>query len=136
MSEGLHDKRHGLVTAPPWPARGRIVYLFFVLAVAGSIVRLPLAHAANVEKVRERHDLAHIRLGLPPMTTPADNPTTPAKVALGRRLFFDKRLSGDGHISCASCHEPERAFSDGRRVARGIGGQRGTRKTPTTPPTA
>jgi cytochrome c peroxidase len=62
---------------------------------------------------------------------PADNPITAEKVSLGRRLFFDSRLSGDGTLSCASCHEPKRAFTDGRSVALGIGGQRGRRNSPT-----
>jgi cytochrome c peroxidase len=53
-----------------------------------------------------------------------------ARIALGERLFFDKRLSDDGQISCASCHQPERAFSDGLATARGIGGQIGKRNTP------
>ena len=62
---------------------------------------------------------------------PSDNRLTPAKIALGRRLFFDRRLSRDGTFSCASCHEPERAFTDGRAVAQGIGGTRGHRNSPT-----
>jgi cytochrome c peroxidase len=62
---------------------------------------------------------------------PKDNPMTAEKVALGRELFFDKRLSADATVSCATCHAPERAFADGKRVAEGIGGRRGTRNTPT-----
>ena len=62
---------------------------------------------------------------------PPENPTTPAKVALGAALFFDPRLSADGTVSCASCHDPARAFTDGRPVAVGIGGKAGTRNTPT-----
>jgi cytochrome c peroxidase len=62
---------------------------------------------------------------------PLDNPMTAAKVELGRKLFFDKRLSADGAVSCATCHEPERAFADGKQVAEGIGGRRGTRNSPT-----
>jgi cytochrome c peroxidase len=62
---------------------------------------------------------------------PKDNPMTTEKVALGRELFFDKRLSADGSISCAGCHSPERAFTDGKPVAEGIGGRRGTRNSPT-----
>jgi len=64
---------------------------------------------------------------------PANNPTTPAKVALGRKLFFDKRLSADGTLSCASCHalSPDKAGSDGRAVSVGIDGQQGTRNAPT-----
>src|ERR1044071_9205530 len=62
---------------------------------------------------------------------PKDNPLTSAKVELGRKLFFDKRLSADGSVSCATCHEPKRAFTDGRRVAEGIAGRRGPRNSPT-----
>ena len=58
------------------------------------------------------------------------NPLTREKVALGRRLFFDKRLSRDGTLSCASCHDPKLAFSDGRTVALGIGGAAGRRNSP------
>lgn len=70
-------------------------------------------------------------LGLPPLIIPADNPQTAAKIALGKRLFNDKRLSGDGSISCASCHQEAKAFSDGLPLAKGIDGQIGTRNTPT-----
>jgi cytochrome c peroxidase len=62
---------------------------------------------------------------------PKDNPMTTAKVELGRKLFFDPRLSADGAISCATCHDPARAFADGKRVAEGIGGRRGERNSPT-----
>ena len=48
---------------------------------------------------------------------PAANPQTPEKVELGRMLFFDRRLSGDGTMSCASCHIPEQGFADGQAIA-------------------
>ena len=64
------------------------------------------------------------------MPVPEANPLTPAKAALGRRLFFDKRLSLDGTVACASCHNPKLAFSDGRTVARGIHGAEGARNSP------
>lgn len=51
-------------------------------------------------------------------------------VQLGERLFFDTRLSRDGTVSCATCHVPEKAFTDGLRVASGVGGKHGTRNTP------
>jgi cytochrome c peroxidase len=57
--------------------------------------------------------------GFPVPKVPADNPVTPDKVELGRRLFYEKRLSGNGEQSCGSCHEQARAFTDGR--AQGIG---------------
>src|SRR5438876_2862105 len=64
------------------------------------------------------------------MPTPITNSLTREKVALGRRLFFDKRLSRDGTLACTSCHDPQRAFTDGRSVARGINGAEGTRSAP------
>jgi cytochrome c peroxidase len=70
------------------------------------------------------------RLGLPDIAAPADDPWTPAKAALGRIAFFDKRLSGDGTVSCASCHVPEKGYTDGVPLALGIGGLSGSRKTP------
>jgi cytochrome c peroxidase len=70
-----------------------------------------------------------VSLGLPKVRS--DGGQTPAKIALGAKLFRDTRLSRDGTISCASCHKPEKVFSDGRSVAVGIDAQRGTRNTPT-----
>jgi len=64
------------------------------------------------------------------LPAPVTNPLRPEKVALGRRLFFDKRLSRDGTVACASCHDPSMAFADRRSVARGINGVEGTRNTP------
>lgn len=61
--------------------------------------------------------------GFPPIPFPPDDPPTPAKVELGRRLFFDRRLSGDGNMACATCHRPERAFTDGRARAVGATGE-------------
>ena len=69
-------------------------------------------------------------LGLPPLPVPADNPVTAAKVALGRKLFFDARLSADGAVSCASCHHPLQSFSDPRPVSLGVGGHPGDRNAP------
>ncbi len=66
----------------------------------------------------------------PPPPAPADNPTTPERVELGRYLFYDVRLSGPGYMSCGTCHRPELGFSDGRRVAIGITGERHPRNTP------
>jgi cytochrome c peroxidase len=63
--------------------------------------------------------------------TPADNPQTPAKIALGEKLFFDGRLSADGTVACATCHDPARAFTDGRPVSVGIKGRAGQRNAPT-----
>jgi cytochrome c peroxidase len=63
--------------------------------------------------------------------TPAFTPMALDKVALGKRLFFDTRLSEDGWISCASCHDPNHGFSDPRRLSVGMLGQRSKRHSPT-----
>jgi len=65
-----------------------------------------------------------------PMTVPESHPMTPEKIALGRELFFDTSLSADRTVSCATCHQPDHAFTDGRAIARGIHGADGTRNTP------
>jgi cytochrome c peroxidase len=67
---------------------------------------------------------------LPDVQHPADNPATPEKVALGKALFFDPRLSRTDKVSCASCHDPAKGFSNGERVATGVDGQQGTRSAP------
>ena len=61
--------------------------------------------------------------GFPAPRVPADNPMSEAKVELGRRLFFDERLSSTGSYGCASCHDPSRAFTDGRARAEGATGE-------------
>ncbi|MCC6302722.1 MAG: c-type cytochrome [Gammaproteobacteria bacterium] len=62
---------------------------------------------------------------------PAENPQTPAKVALGRQLFFDPRLSVDGRVSCNSCHDLRRGGADGRKVSTGARGVATARNAPT-----
>jgi len=62
---------------------------------------------------------------------PRDNPLTPAKVALGKQLYFDARLSADGTVSCATCHQPKLGFGDGAPVSTGIRSQKGGRSAPT-----
>lgn len=62
---------------------------------------------------------------------PDDNPMSDAKIALGKQLFFDPRLSKDGSVACASCHNPAHGFADPRPISPGIGGRRGARHAPT-----
>src|SRR5215216_1624959 len=61
---------------------------------------------------------------------PKNNPVTAEKLKLGERLFFDKRLSADGTVSCATCHDPQLAFADGRALAEGISRRVGKRNSP------
>lgn len=74
---------------------------------------------------------ADVPAGLPPLPELPDNPQTPEKIALGHQLYFDPRLSVDNSVSCATCHDPEKGYSNGEAVATGVGGQKGGRSSPT-----
>jgi cytochrome c peroxidase len=77
-------------------------------------------------------DLAHVPRGFAARpAAPADNLVTPAKVRLGRRLFFDPVLSADRTVACASCHVPDRGFAGADARAVGVGGRAGKRNAPT-----
>jgi cytochrome c peroxidase len=102
--------------SPPIARRFSFAALACVLIAASSSAIAGTAHGTS--------------LGLPSVAVPADNPHDPQKAALGEKLFFDKRLSANGQISCASCHQPNRDFADDRALAKGILGRVGTRNTP------
>lgn len=70
-------------------------------------------------------------LGLPPVPIPPDNPPTAETVALGQRLFFDKILSRDRSLSCASCHDPKHGMADPNPNSNGYRDQKGNRNAPT-----
>jgi len=72
-----------------------------------------------------------VPLGLDQLVpAPAENPLEPGRIRTGRELFFDKRLSRDGTVACATCHDPEYGFADREARAMGIGSQRGPRRSP------
>ncbi len=62
---------------------------------------------------------------------PAGNPQTPEKIELGKQLFFDRRLSGDGTMSCATCHDPEKGYSDDLAISLSYPTTRNWRNSPT-----
>src|SRR5512144_2097950 len=71
---------------------------------------------------------------LAPLTSlpvPEQNPQTKEKIELGKKLFFDRRLSGDGTMSCATCHDPEHAFTDGLDISLSYPTTRNWRNSPT-----
>jgi cytochrome c peroxidase len=68
---------------------------------------------------------------MPAVPVPQDNPGSPAKIVLGKQLFFDTRLSKDHSISCNSCHDVNKGGVDGQAFSKGVGGQLGGRNAPT-----
>ena len=68
---------------------------------------------------------------LPEMEVPPDNPLTLEKAALGKQLFFDKRLSATGEMSCETCHSPEMGWTDGKQFSTTASGSVNSRHTPT-----
>ena len=90
------------------------------------IIRMPELIGSRTEVVVRRPR----RLADMTMVAPTDNPMTEAKAALGRRLFFDACCPNDRSVSCATCHDPERAFTDERTLAVGVFGRVGKRHSP------
>jgi len=97
----------------------RMVLLLSALLAGGGIVPSPLFSA-------EPPALAP----LPPPPSPPGNPTTPEKVELGKKLFFDRRLSVDGTMSCAACHDPESGFADALPISLSYPTTRNWRNAP------
>src|SRR5712692_8746577 len=112
--------------------RNRAIKLFVILAAG---LALPaFVQAADSDATSPTFDI-QLPLGIPQEVwayyVPKTNPITAAKVELGRKLFFDSKLSADGTVSCATCHDPARAFTDGRPTSVGIHGRTGQRNAPT-----
>lgn len=83
-------------------------------------------------RLLEKKDFVlNIPKGFPEMEIPDDNALTADRIRLGKKLFFDKTLSRDSTLSCASCHKPELAFTDGESTSIGKGGKRLLRNSPT-----
>jgi cytochrome c peroxidase len=76
-------------------------------------------------------EIGKVPAGLKPLPVPTENPLTAAKIELGKQLYFDPRLSRDNTISCASCHDPKKGWSNGEAFATGVRGQVGGRSAPT-----
>src|SRR3989442_351372 len=110
-----------------------------VLAAATLTVAWPRAARVKVPPIPEAGPLAQPKsihqVGVPAAATraaiPPDNPQTTEKIALGQKLFFDGRLSADGTVAGGTCHDPARAFTDGKPTSIGIQGRVGQRNAPT-----
>ena len=90
-----------------------------------------LAVLTSIPAVAADNDVLKVPLGLKPVPVPADNPLTAEKVELGKQLYFDPRLSCDDTVSCASCHDPKKGWSNGTPFATGVRSQVGGRSAPT-----
>src|SRR6266404_5238483 len=119
--------------------------LILVVMVAGTVMlilgceRSAKRASSQLPLIPETDPLAQPKslqqVGVPVAMTrgviPADNPQTPEKISLGQKLFFDRRLSADGTISCSTCHDPALAFTDRKPTSVGIKGRVGQRNAPT-----
>lgn len=105
--------------------RVRYAAAFLVVLCAGGLLLITPAGAGDEQGGSNL-------LGLPPVPIPADNPQTPAKIALGESLFNDERFSSTGDVSCATCHNEAQARTDSPlKVSEGINKLTGTRNAPT-----
>ena len=99
------------------------------------LVREGAVSAQSPKAVRRPVYRPYIPVGIPErlwrQAVPAGNPVTAEKVALGEALYFDKGLSADGTVSCATCHDPATAFAERATVSTGVGGSVGKRNAPT-----
>jgi cytochrome c peroxidase len=127
-----------------------------VLAAAAALLTAPpLARAADqpaggplhgampmdqqltlIDQLLPQRDVTQPPAGVDPIIfelfVPDDNEMSPERVALGKKLYFDTRLSADGTVACATCHDVSRGFTDQRPVSEGIRDQLGRRNAPTT----
>src|SRR5213078_1728233 len=103
------------------------------LLLLAAFVCLPARGVRSADDVQLMFpkDGPKVPLGLTPIMWPKDNPYTAEKAELGWLLYFDNRLSVDNTVSCASCHAPQFAFTDGQKFSKGIRGQLGGRSAPT-----
>ncbi|HEY8098919.1 MAG TPA: cytochrome c peroxidase [Methylobacter sp.] len=101
--------------------------LIAMVAYRQSSAKLLTGSAVYSQSINKENNL----LGLPPLFISPNNPQTPAKIALGNKLFHDKRFSVDRTVSCSKCHDDKQAFTDGLPVSVGHHGLTGTRNAPT-----
>ncbi|HWE00512.1 MAG TPA: cytochrome c peroxidase [Bryobacteraceae bacterium] len=105
------------------------------LALAAVCLAGASIHSARAADVANAQGGPALPLGIPQnlyqFVIPKDNPPTPEKIALGKQLFFDTRLSADGTVSCSTCHDREKGFVDRFPTSKGIHAQFGKRNAPT-----
>lgn len=102
---------------------------FIILLVTGIALYMLLFHTDSVTPHSDPPPA--VPLGLPPVPWPKENPYSKAKAELGKKLYFDERLSTDNSVSCATCHNAPCGYSDCHKVAIGINRRQGMRHSPT-----
>ena len=103
-----------------------------ILARVAAVLWLSLSPAPlRAKPVQPGKEAFPLPLGLSPIPWPEDNPYSPARAELGRILFFDGRLSSNGVVSCAFCHQPDHAFAGSTPLSTGVDGKSGVRHAPT-----
>ena len=114
---------------------GALIAILLVAIVVSSVAAIEEDpdvrddHGAGASSVEP--SISGLQREFPPLNEPADNPSTPERVALGHLLFFDPVLSENNDMSCATCHHPDLGFSDGRATAMGAHDTALARNTPT-----
>lgn len=101
-------------------------YILFALGIIAVLIGCNKTIAPDAER-----RLVDIPEGFPEMPIPADNPLSEQKIALGRQLFYDARLSFDNSVACASCHRQEHGFADAASTSLGVFNEIGVRNSPT-----
>lgn len=95
----------------------------------------PFVSLPDPTKIEDQPAEIQVPKGLPPLTpnavVPASNPMTVGRIELGKQLYFDPRVSTNGTVSCATCHNPEKGWADGQVTTIGIGGASNGRNAPT-----
>jgi cytochrome c peroxidase len=111
-----------------------VLFSLWTLVAAGALAWLPLSFDNRASWLSAADDkdanLVKVPRGLAELPIPKDSPPSAAKIELGRQLFFDARLSKDNTVSCATCHAPDKGWSNGARFATGVRGQTGGRSAP------
>jgi cytochrome c peroxidase len=116
MTNGEHDRTGRFLT--PWKKVGPIFIASLLAGCRGERATGPSVPSGDPAAFQWQ-----LPAGFPVPLVPADNPMSDAKVELGRRLFYDTRLSGNGAFSCSSCHRQQNAFADARNLPFGSTGQ-------------
>ncbi len=109
----------------------RFLLLLSPLLLGAAALRGDVPSPLPKDTLAEKLSVDHVPLGLRPRPVPNDGPPTEVRVQLGRKLFFDPILSGDGTVACATCHRPEHGFAGAGGRPRGVGGRQTARRAPT-----